>query len=682
MQFYEPSQFTLLAFIPLLLILFSLGKRVGEKRLSRLGNASFIQKRLIPNLSMEKRRLGHLFIIMIFALSTLALARPQWGEEKKRVERKGVDILFLLDTSLSMLAEDIKPDRLRKSKLEIKNLIRHFKGHRVGMVAFAGSSFLQCPLTLDYAAFLLFVDALKPGYIPNPGTSLSKALEQGSGAFSKESHKYKAMILFTDGEDHEGGVIEAIEAAKKAGVRIYAVGVGTNEGAPIPLRSESGGQVSGYKKDRNGGVIITRLNPQVLEGIARETGGLYLPATASEKEIDILLKHLETLGARKLKERIISEREDHYQLFLFLAFLFLLCEMLLGEKKKLLSRLALPLLAFFVFTGFFNSPRSHVEKGNQHVEEKKYQTAVEEYRKAEVAKPKDPVIRYNLGTALYHLFQYRDAEKELEQALSAAKDSSTQSRGLYNYGNTKYRLGDFDKAIDAYKEVLNLSPKDEDAKYNLEFLRKKKSQFEKKQEERKKQNPQSQQKNQENQKKQEQQTQPQNQKKNQDQGQQQQQQSQTQNGQQQKPEEASNGGQRKEQDQEDKQQQGEEGQKGDQQQPDNQQGSEEDKDEKQAPVGRDNQETKDRPGEGGQLPEQQTGQQEQQERHEGEPQQENQGRPEEKPQTETGRAPLQGQMNQENALRILNALMESEKELKDLRRPPVDPGSREPLKDW
>jgi len=652
MQLYEPSRLIFLWMIPFIGGLFLWGNVLRKRRLGELGDPGFLESRLMPGFSISTRRISRLLLILAFFFASLALSRPQWGEEKKRVERKGLDIIFLLDTSLSMLAQDVKPDRLRKAKLEIKSLIWRFKGNRVGMVAFAGTSFLQCPLTLDYSAFMLFVDALKPGYIPTPGTSLARAVELASRGFGEESRKYRAMVMFSDGEDHEGSVEEAVELAKKEGIRIYTVGVGTPEGEPIPLRSESTGAVTGYKKTHEGQVVVTRLNAPLLEQIARETGGLYLPATAAEKEVDIILKHLESLGERKLKERLLVEKEEHFQLFALIAFLFLLAEVAAGERRARFQQAIFPLFAFFIFAGLIDSSQSLVDKGNRNVEKKKYQSAVEEYRKAEVRRPTEPVIRYNLGTALYKLYQYRDAEQELEQALSQAKDPAVKAKILYNYGNTKYRLGDFEKAIDAYKKAVDLDPKDEDAKYNLEFLKKQKSAFEKKQEERQQQKPQQQQNQQkdQNQQQNQQKQEPQQQGEGQEE---QQQQSQHQQG----PEEQGEGaGQSQQgQQQEDQQQnQGQEQNKGDQQQG-----------EEKGPQGQKEGSEKER-----------------EETKEGSGKQQGQEESEQEQPEKTGTQPLQGQMSKESALRLLDALRQGEQRLQDLRRPPVESDSQEPLKDW
>lgn len=655
MQFYESGYLMFLWLIPLVLLIGGWGNADRNKRLSRWGDKDFLERRLMPGYSRPTRKVAAGLLMGVFFLATLALARPQWGEEKKKIERKGVDLVFLFDTSLSMLAEDIKPSRLAKSKLEIKNLVRRLKGDRLGMVAFSGSSFLQCPLTLDYSAFLLFVDALKPGYIPNPGTSLSQAIRLGIRAFPEESKKYRAILVFSDGEDHEGGMEEALQEAKKSGVRVYAVGVGTPEGDPIPLHSGTDQKITGYKKDREGVVVITRLNAPLLTQIAKETGGLYLAATAGEKEIDIILKHLETLGERQLKERLIAEREDHFQLFLLLAFLLLIGETVAGKRRAgsaNLSTALLPLLALFLLSGFIDTPHSLVEKGNRLAKDKKYQSAVENYRKAQVAQPNEPIIRYNLGTSLHQLYEYAEAEKELEQALSQAKDAGTKAKILYNYGNTQYRLGNFEKAIESYKKVLELNPKDEDAKYNLEFLQKKKSQFEQKNKQR------------QNQQKQKPQPQPQT---HQNQEQQQDQQQSSQDNQKQQQKDAESGGGQAEQQKEQKEKEGE--------------------DKKGGPGGQQKQEKKEneeREGKQGQEPEQQQQNQDQDEPRPSQSQEEESQAGQEAGQEEhQGPGPqLQGQMSKEDALRILEVLKEGEKELQDLRRPPVHSDSREVLKDW
>lgn len=650
MQFFEPSNLIFLISVPSAILLFIYGNLERRRRIASLGNSAFLEARLMPEYSSGKGRTVSVLIVLALTFSVLGLARPQWGEEKKKLERKGVDLIFLLDTSLSMLAEDVKPNRLEKSKMEIRSMIQRLKGDRVGMVAFAGSGFLQCPLTLDYSAFLLFVDSINTGYIPTPGTSLGEAIHLGLRAFPEESRKYRAMIVFSDGEDHEGGIKEALDVARKAGVRIYTLGTGTSEGEPIPLRSREGGKaISGYKKDREGQVVMTRLSGDLLTEIARETGGLYFQATAGEREIDLILKHLESLGERRLKEQLFTEREDHFQLFLLIAFLLLIGEGCLGNKKSLRAAAPLfPLVCLFLLTGMIDSSSSLVEKGNRLVKEKKYQSAVEHYRKAQIKRPQESVVRYNLGTALYELHDYREAGRELEQAFSLAKDPPTQAKAHYNYGNAQYRLGNFDQAIEAYKKTLDLDPKDRDAKYNLEFLQKKKAHFEQKQQ----QNQQQQQNSQ---------PQPQNQRPQESQSQSQPEQNKEGGGQEQpKPEQG--------QEDKEKQSTGSSGERPDEQS-----------------QGQEREESKS--GEKKEGEQQETAETQHSEEPKDQEQEREKGEGSEEPKQEQGPGgqaePLQGQMSKENALRVLEALQDGEKKLHDLRRPPAESGSpKKVLKDW
>jgi Ca-activated chloride channel family protein len=264
----------------------------------------------------------------------IALAQPQWGEEKKEMKRKGVEVFFLVDTSLSMLAEDLLPNRLEKVKLEMKSFLKYLKGDRIGIVTFAGSGFIQSPLTLDYDAFLLFADSIQVGHIPDAGTSLSEAIETAVRGFPETKRKNHAVILLSDGEHQEGDVAAAIRSSQEAKIRIYTIGFGTKEGAPIPLRSEEGNKVSGFKKDRNGEVVISKLNEDLLRQIAVETGGLYFPSTPSEREAEWIYQHMQNLEKKEFKQKLAVERENHFQLFLVFALFLFVLEWLVGETKK------------------------------------------------------------------------------------------------------------------------------------------------------------------------------------------------------------------------------------------------------------------------------------------------------------------------------------------------------------
>ncbi len=332
MQFQHVEWLNGLWLVPLLVLFFVWASRRKYKLLQKFAESRTMEL-LSQSHSHTKERLKKSFLLAVLTLVIITLAQPQWGNEKKQIQRKGIEVIFLVDTSLSMLAEDAVPSRIEKAKLEMKSFLRQLKGDRVGIVTFAGTGFIQSPLTLDYDAFLLFVNSIQAGYIPDVGTSLSEAIRVATKAFPKTRQKSHVIVLLSDGEDLEGNVESAIKTAKEANIRIYSVGIGTKEGAPIPLRSEQG-KVSGYKKDRSGEVVITKLNEELLTQIAEQTGGLYSQATPSEREIEWIYKHAQNLEKKEFKQRLVVERENHFQFFLAVALLALFAEMVINDAKQ------------------------------------------------------------------------------------------------------------------------------------------------------------------------------------------------------------------------------------------------------------------------------------------------------------------------------------------------------------
>ncbi len=489
MQFYAPYFLNLLWLTPVLVFCFVASGWIAHKRVRAFLKTTEIRDKLLPHYEQREWPFRAALLLAAFIFSVTALSQPQWGEEKKKIERKGVDVIFMLDVSTSMLAEDTKPSRIQKSKFEIESFVKELKGDRIGMLTFAGSSFMQTPLTLDYSAFLIFLSGVDVGHVPDPGTSLGPAIQKAIAAFPDEKGKFRALIVFSDGEDHAMQIEPAIEEAKKKNVRIYTVGTATAEGAPIPLKDDHGVQTA-VKKDRAGNIVITKLNKELLSKVASETGGVYLPATPGEKEVDLILKHLATLGVKKLEDRLITEREDHYQVFLVLALLCLIFEMLVRRGKSPRMMPVSVLMLIFVLHSGFSTPQEKVSEGNQDFEEKKYQSAVQKYREVQVKNPDSPPVEYNLATSLYKIDQYQESAAHLKTAVEkSANDPELQAKAAYNYGNALYRVGDYDGAVESYKKALELNPEDKDSKYNLEFLLNKKSKFDKENQDRKKNNP-------------------------------------------------------------------------------------------------------------------------------------------------------------------------------------------------
>ena len=332
MQFYEPERLQLLWLVPIVIALFIFANQRKNKLLHLFGELGTVKK-LIESHSPEKLFWKAVLLTVTLTLVIITLAQPQWGQEKKQLKRKGIDLIFMVDTSLSMLAQDVRPSRIEKAKFLMKSFLKELKGDRVGIVTFAGSGFLQSPLTLDYSAFQLFANSIQVGYIPDPGTNLASGVQTALGSFPNDKNKFRAIVVLTDGEITQGEIEQAIQLAKKEEARLYTIGVGTPDGDPIPLHS-SDGKVSGYKKDSKGQVVITKLNENLLQKMAKETGGLYFRASPSEAEVSLIYQHLQNLGKKELHEKEVIEREDRYQSFLLVALVFLLIESLLGDRKR------------------------------------------------------------------------------------------------------------------------------------------------------------------------------------------------------------------------------------------------------------------------------------------------------------------------------------------------------------
>ena len=299
---------------------------------------AFADKKLIegisPSVSVARKFVKIIIITTAVALSLVALVRPQWGFEWEEIKRTGLDILIAVDVSKSMLATDVKPNRLERSKFAVKDLVKKLNGDRIGLVAFAGTAFLQCPLTIDYNGFLLTLDDLSTDTIPRPGTSISSAIKEAIDTFRGPDKQYKALVIITDGEDFEGDAIAMARRAAEEGIKIYCVGVGTSEGELIPASSEYDQRA--YLTDRGGNVVKTKLNEDILKRIAISTGGSYVRATQAEFGLALLYdKSISKLEKRDLESKMKKHYEERFQIFLAIAVFLLLVEPLISERKRL-----------------------------------------------------------------------------------------------------------------------------------------------------------------------------------------------------------------------------------------------------------------------------------------------------------------------------------------------------------
>lgn len=321
-----------LYFIPVLIAAFWYLMRNKSKLLDKFA-VKKLQSVLLPTYSKGKSilRFGVILLAIIFLL--IAAADPQVGTKIENVKQTGIDIYIILDVSLSMQAQDIKPSRLEKAKLEISNLIQQLKGDRIGLVVFAGEPFVQFPLTTDYSAANLFLSAADVSSIPDQGTAIAAAINMANKSFSYSSKTEKVMVIFTDGEDHEGNLSDAIDEAKKNNIKIYTIGLGSPDGVPIPILNPQG-QTVGFKKDQDGNVILTKLDESALKDIASGSGGKYMRGANDRDELDMIYKDLSGIKKTEFGEKEVTDYEDRFYYFLIPAILLLIIEFFMSERKS------------------------------------------------------------------------------------------------------------------------------------------------------------------------------------------------------------------------------------------------------------------------------------------------------------------------------------------------------------
>ncbi|MFQ5449056.1 MAG: VWA domain-containing protein [Nitrospinaceae bacterium] len=330
MRFGEPIYFNLFWLVALLTVFMVWALRKRRQLTERFCGPSLVSKLVGPGVYSRKTTRAVLLVISVLFL-VFATTQPRWGFEWQELRQEGVDIIVALDVSSSMLAEDIKPNRLDRAKRKISDLIQMLEGDRIGLVAFAGTAFLQCPLTLDYAAAKLFLAAMDTGMISSQGTAIGAAIRTSLKAFQTQGKKSKAILLITDGEDQTGKALGAAKMAARGGVRIYALGIGGKIGAPIPNIGTEGG----FKKDANGEVVLTKLDESTLEKIALTTGGAYVRSITGD--LDLKTIYLDNIKPKIEKKELKTVRRklwhERFQWMIFLGLMCLVIESLIDERK-------------------------------------------------------------------------------------------------------------------------------------------------------------------------------------------------------------------------------------------------------------------------------------------------------------------------------------------------------------
>ena len=424
-----------------------------------------------------RRRLRGLLYFAALGLLAVSAAGPQWGVELSPITDLKGNVVIAVDTSLSMGARDMKPDRLSNARLLLGAIARRFADYRIGVVAFAGEAYIQCPLTTDQDAISYFASGLKPGMLPGQGTDFSEAIETTLGMLSKYGGQ-KVMVLITDGEDHSTSLDTSLKAAKEQNLKIFTIGIGTPDGELVPM-TDSVGNTLEYKKDKAGKTVVSRMDETALMKIASQTGAAYLRYTDPDSAAEAVRSAVGALNLEKSKGKGRSSFKNRYQWPLAAALLLLLIELMVMEKgfrfrtpdfrslklPRFKSGAAALLLLAAAADLQAAGPGADARKGSSAYKKKDWPAAVEYYSRAMQKAPADKRLNFNVGDAYYRLEDYGKAGEFFDQAAASPK---VAARAHYNRGNALFKSGDAAGAVAAYRKALSFDPKDENAKFNLQ----------------------------------------------------------------------------------------------------------------------------------------------------------------------------------------------------------------------
>jgi Ca-activated chloride channel homolog len=332
MNWAYPERWIWLCLVPALIGFWIWAFRDRNRLLQQFAAAKLLPQ-MAGSVDWANRRLKTVLGVTGFFLLLLALLGPQWGFQWQKIQRRGVEMVIALDVSKSMLAEDVKPNRLERAKLAIEELLPILKGDRVGLIAFAGTAFVQCPLTVDYGAFSLALEELSVETIPRGGTALAEAIREGLKTFSKATPESQALVLITDGESHEGNTLAVVRKAAAKGIKIFCIGIGTPGGELIPVADEEGGK--NFLKDREGRPVKSRLDEALLQKVALESGGSYFRATPTAFGLDLIYRErIAKLKTQEFESGMRKRYEQRFQWILALALFFLGVEPFISERKR------------------------------------------------------------------------------------------------------------------------------------------------------------------------------------------------------------------------------------------------------------------------------------------------------------------------------------------------------------
>ena len=470
MTFAQPLWFWSFALLPLLVIVFFQSERSRRVLLGKL-IASRLHERLVGTVSVVKRRWRFAFVLLGLAALIVSLAQPRYGFTWQESKRRGRDIIIAIDTSKSMLATDLAPNRLTRAKLAAQDLVTQLQGDRVGVIAFAGGAFLQAPLTADSNAVLTSLQELDTEIIPRGGTDIAGAIRTAMDAFGKGESDHRALIIFTDGEELDADGIKEAEKQKET-LKIFTVGLGSADGALIPMPGARGG--TEFLKDNDGQIVRSKLDEDRLRKIAEAGGGFYLRLQNSREQMGQLIRDgLGKMTESDIDAKVSRQPVERYQWPLGGGILLLAISMLIGERRR-----ATIVMGLF----FLNAAAFGKNAGVEAYERKDYKDSAERFSKQLRLRPESPELHFNLGSAAYQAGDLDQALVAFSKAVTSP-DPTLHAKAEYNLGNTLFKRGaelkekepkiqEWKNALQHYDQALKVEPKNSDAKYNRDLVAK------------------------------------------------------------------------------------------------------------------------------------------------------------------------------------------------------------------
>ncbi|MBO7457761.1 MAG: VWA domain-containing protein, partial [Paludibacteraceae bacterium] len=466
----------LLPLVGVFVVAYWIYTRHKRRQLAEFGDPELMET-LMPNASRVRPTVKFSIVMVALTLLIFAAARPQFGQSERTEKRQGIEAIVALDISNSMLAEDVAPNRLDRAKQMLSKLMDNMVNDKVGLVVFAGDAFVQLPITCDYVSAKMFLNSIKPELIKTQGTAIGQALSTSIRCFGEQSDASRAIILITDGENHEDDAVAVAKRAKEEGIHVLVVGIGKPEGSPIPMPG-----TNNFRKDREGNVVVSRLNEDMCREIAQAGGGIYVRCDNTNTATKAIQKELDKLGTQEIETQVYTDYNEQFQSFALIALLLLVIDyFIFNRKNKMITRLDIfgdstrrhvitTLLILCSLSTFAQREAGDVRRGNKDYRKQNYTEAEVDYRRG-LEKNKDSYeVHFNLGDALFKQDKYADAQTEFETAakmLDKKSDKERYAKAMHNIGNCNFAQQQYDKAVAAYQESLRCNPKDNDTRYNL-----------------------------------------------------------------------------------------------------------------------------------------------------------------------------------------------------------------------